>query len=365
MNANGAVQATTSSGPQPQDVPAEGVVDRQHVAVEVRGDLRDAGAARGRPEQGDVVGRGVDGGELAGLGRRRGGSGRRRRRRRRARRRGPGPRCRGRPRTSSANRWSTRAIDGPGLLDDRVELAGAQRGHRGDDDAAGLEDAEPGGDGPRVVGRAQQHAVAGHQPEVLGQHLRRPGWPGRAARRRSTPSPSGVRSAGPVRRRSSRPCASRSSAAALSRSGYCSVRCRELQRRPLVARAAGGRGRRCRRSRWAGRAGRRHGVLDISGLRGGADHAFLDDGGEVLAVGGEEAAEADAATGVGGDRLLRVEQPAVEAPARAAVEPHGVVEAGGDQTRLRPTAGRGRAAPARGSCSRRRRPAPRGRAARR
>ena len=52
----------------------------------------------------------------------------------------------------------------------------AMRGH---DDAAGLEHAEPGGDRPRVVRRAQQHPLARHQAEVLGEHLRHLVRPGR------------------------------------------------------------------------------------------------------------------------------------------------------------------------------------------
>ena len=68
-----------------------------------------------------------------------------------------------------------------------------------------------------------------------------------------------------------------------------------------------------------------------------SDHAFLDHGGQVEAVGGEEAAEADAATGVGGDGFLGVEEPAVEDPRRRwAVQPHRVVEARGDQAVVRP-----------------------------
>ncbi len=57
-------------GLEPHDVPPERLGDRRDVAVEVHGELGDAGRARGRPEQGDVVGCGLDGGELTRLRRR-------------------------------------------------------------------------------------------------------------------------------------------------------------------------------------------------------------------------------------------------------------------------------------------------------
>ena len=159
-----------------EGVPAEGVVDREHVAVEVRGDLGDAGAAGGGAEEGDVVGGGVDGGVVkgAGLAGLRGAAagevvvaGTAVGHHDEVGRHGV---------TDRLDVLDVPVVDqrhrGTGLLDDGAELAGAQGGHGGHDHAAGLQGAEPGGHGPRVVGRAQQDPVAGHQPEVLGQHGR-------------------------------------------------------------------------------------------------------------------------------------------------------------------------------------------------
>ena len=65
--------------------------------------------------------------------------------------------------------------------------------------------------------------------------------------------------------------------------------------------------------------------------------ALVNDRGQVLAVWGEEPAEADPATGLGRHGFLRVEEPAVDdARLGLAVEPHAVVEAGGDEARLGP-----------------------------
>jgi hypothetical protein len=55
-------------------------------------------------------------------------------------------------------------------LVDRLQLAGAQQRHRGDQDGPGLEHAEPGGGEPLVVGASQEHSVAGHDPEVLDEN---------------------------------------------------------------------------------------------------------------------------------------------------------------------------------------------------
>ena len=49
------------------------------------------------------------------------------------------------------------------------EFAGAEQGHGGDEDAAGLEDAEPGGEQHRSVRAAQQDAIAGHKPLLLDE----------------------------------------------------------------------------------------------------------------------------------------------------------------------------------------------------
>ena len=56
-------------------------------------------------------------------------------------------------------------------VDDGLELLGAQQRHGGHGDATGLHDREPAGREHGVVGRAQQHAVAGHQAHVLHQHV--------------------------------------------------------------------------------------------------------------------------------------------------------------------------------------------------
>jgi hypothetical protein len=57
------------------------------------------------------------------------------------------------------------------LLHDRGQLPRAEGRDRGHDDAARLQHAEPGGDRPGVVRRAQQHPVARNQPQVLHQDL--------------------------------------------------------------------------------------------------------------------------------------------------------------------------------------------------
>ena len=58
-----------------------------------------------------------------------------------------------------------------GDLDHGLELLGTQQRHGGHGNATSLHHAEPAGHGHRVVGPAQQHAVAGHQAHVLHQHL--------------------------------------------------------------------------------------------------------------------------------------------------------------------------------------------------
>ena len=162
---------------QPEGVAAERVVDRQDVPVEVHRDLRYPGAARRRGEQRHVVGRGGDVAERARLG---GGPdgqvarsaapvGDHREGRQDGVPHGAG--ILGEP---VVNQSHARL----GALDDRGEFAGAQRGHGGHHDAARLEHPEPGGDRPRVVRRAEQDALPGHEAEVLGEHLRdliRPG----------------------------------------------------------------------------------------------------------------------------------------------------------------------------------------------
>ena len=56
-------------------------------------------------------------------------------------------------------------------VDDGLQLFGAQQRHGGHGDAAGLHHRKPASREHGVVGRAQQHAVAGHQAHVLHQHV--------------------------------------------------------------------------------------------------------------------------------------------------------------------------------------------------
>jgi hypothetical protein len=58
-----------------------------------------------------------------------------------------------------------------GLVDDLLQLLGAQHRHGAHRDAARLDDAEPARRQHGVVGRAQQHAVAGYQAHVIDQHV--------------------------------------------------------------------------------------------------------------------------------------------------------------------------------------------------
>ena len=144
---------------------AERVLDSQHVAVEVHGGLGLARGARGRGEQGDVVGGGGHRGEA------------------------------GVPALAAADQvlvavapvadrrdaevrgvqfgGETVIADGqarPGDPGQRGDLPGPQQGHGGHRDPARLDHREPGSDQPRVVRPTQQHPVARHQPEIFGQH---------------------------------------------------------------------------------------------------------------------------------------------------------------------------------------------------
>jgi hypothetical protein len=60
---------------------------------------------------------------------------------------------------------------GARLVDDLVQLHGAQQRHGGHRDQAGLDHAQPGQRHADGVAAAQQHAVAGLELEVLDQHL--------------------------------------------------------------------------------------------------------------------------------------------------------------------------------------------------
>jgi hypothetical protein len=58
------------------------------------------------------------------------------------------------------------------LVDDVAQLLGAQQRHGGHRHQPGLDHRQPGQRHADRVAAAQQHAVAGHQTEVLHQHLR-------------------------------------------------------------------------------------------------------------------------------------------------------------------------------------------------
>ena len=148
-----------------------GFASTQDVAVAVRGRFGCAGGARGEGQHGDVVGMGGASAELAVMGR-------------------------------SAHRqrpWSIHQIEGHdggqhrllllgqfqlmqqrgvaqghaglGFGDDLAQLFGAQQGHGGHRDQAGLDHTHPGQSQADRVATAQQHPVAGNQTQVVHQHL--------------------------------------------------------------------------------------------------------------------------------------------------------------------------------------------------
>ncbi len=57
------------------------------------------------------------------------------------------------------------------LVEGLPDFLRAQQRHGGDDHAARLQHGEIRGDHPRVVGGAQQHAVAGHEAEFADEHV--------------------------------------------------------------------------------------------------------------------------------------------------------------------------------------------------
>ena len=63
------------------------------------------------------------------------------------------------------------------LVDDLHQFAGAQHRHCVDHDSAGLGRGQPAGDHRRIVGRADQHAVAGLDAVALDQRMRQPAGP--------------------------------------------------------------------------------------------------------------------------------------------------------------------------------------------
>ena len=69
------------------------------------------------------------------------------------------------------------------LVDDVAQFLGAQQRHRRHRHQAGLHDGQHGQRHHHRVAAAQQHPVAGHQAQVLHQHLGRCGRPARAPAR--------------------------------------------------------------------------------------------------------------------------------------------------------------------------------------
>ena len=154
-----------------QHVPAVGVAGRQHVAVKMHGALGLAGRARGEGDQADVVGRGVAGREIFVA-----------RPAHQAFQRIAGivapiddapqvarQRLRlfhlvGEPRVAERER-NFRLAAGVG------QFLRAQERHGGDHHAARLHHRQNAGDHHRIVEAAQQHAVAGHEPAIAGEHI--------------------------------------------------------------------------------------------------------------------------------------------------------------------------------------------------
>lgn len=61
---------------------------------------------------------------------------------------------------------------GEGQFDQLLNFATTQGRNRGDDNRAGLEDAEPARHQPLIIGGAQHDSVAGHDAEIVDEHLR-------------------------------------------------------------------------------------------------------------------------------------------------------------------------------------------------
>ncbi len=148
------------------------VAGRHHVAVEVHRALRLARRARGERDERRVVGRRVDVGER-----------RRLARGQRVEAVGSHP-CRTWPPSRASGSPDARDLElggeavvaervrDPRLGDDVGELLGAQQRHRAHRDAARLQHREPARRVHRAVRRAQQHAIAGDEAEILDQHAR-------------------------------------------------------------------------------------------------------------------------------------------------------------------------------------------------
>ena len=158
---------------RPQQLAREAVADRQQVAMEVHRALGLAGRARGEGDQADVVGRAVERLEDRRLGRDPrleavGGSALPEDELLEGRRLGAGAL----ELVLSRRSQSAWLISALAMI--FLELARAQQRHRADRDAARLDHREIGRNHHRRVGGAQQHPVAGHEPQVLDQDARDP-----------------------------------------------------------------------------------------------------------------------------------------------------------------------------------------------
>ena len=171
MKASGGLPMKTSSARRPQHVRRPAGAGRHHVAVEVHRALGLAGGAGGEGHQAGVVGGGVDVVEASPSWRAIAAS-----------------RPVGAGVVEEAQLRAARAVGGGQLqlvgqaqvaqrmadlrlVDDLLQLLGAQQRHAAHRDAAGLDHREPAGRQHRRVRRAQQHAVARHQPHVVHQHV--------------------------------------------------------------------------------------------------------------------------------------------------------------------------------------------------
>ena len=123
------------------------------------------------------------------------------------------------------------------LLHHEAQLARAIERHRRDHDAAGLEHGEPASREHRRVRRAQQHAVAGLEREVVHEDARDTICGLAGGPRSVQRSPSGTEDAAPAGAPFAT-CASRRRAAALIQSGYAAKRARSGARASLRAAAA-------------------------------------------------------------------------------------------------------------------------------
>ena len=248
VNARGGLPMKTSSFVGAQHVRRKAHASRHHVAVEVHRRLRLAGGARGEGEQAGVVGGGVDVGEgrvvvrhqrFEAGGRRRIAEADDAREKRR----------RGRSRVElAAQRRVAQGDRHLGFFDDLHQLFRTQHRHRRHGDAPRFHHREPAGHEHRLVGRAQQNAVAGHEAafgdehvgDAVGLALQLGVGPRRAVRgAHAAPAHLGPPAHGgrATRWRSS---GARGIAARAGRRGS----------RAAPRPRAGGRARRCRRERW-------------------------------------------------------------------------------------------------------------------